>query len=272
MLIGRSRHLPFLWLICIARLIVAVLVCESLYGVDILDTDCHHALWDLSTESIRDDIWRLTRLPRRFSKNPSWLKRDRMPQGFSYQSCSVGIDILDPPPGIQQSPYIEGNWVDLWGQFLELVTRCVVPFGHGGAIEAYGFSFTIINPNTGLGRGICMAPNRGVPMNMGRCIAQRAEAIDRAQRTREANLEEGNYPAASRGSQTRPQQRVNWDSNILGETRSVSAPDPLPQRATISDPSATQLPISDSGEVQSPHEMSPSMGENVQPPVSRNPR
>ena len=260
MLCFQSRQLLFLLFICRARLIVEALECRPSYGVNILAADCHHALWDLSTVSIRENIWEAPRLQRRFSKDPSYQKRDRMPQGFSFQSCSIGIDILDPPPGTDRPAYVEADWVDLWEELVELVRRCVAPRGIGGGTQAHGFSFTIINPNTGLGQGLCMAPNQPIPMDMGRCIAGRAEAIARAQRTHAVTSPPEHYYVNSQGSATQPQQHLNWDPNTLGRTGSGSGMDLSPQRAALTDPSATDPPTDDSNGAQSPREKTPPIG------------
>ena len=266
MFVLQSKQLLVLLLVCLARLIVAELVCRPSYGVAILNPDCQHALWDLSTVSIQDNIWEAPRIRRRFSRDSAHQRRDRMPQGFSSNSCSIGIDILDPPPGTQQPRYVDADWVDLWRELLELVRRCVVEYGLGGSQEAHGFSFTIINPNTGLGEGLCMAPNRDTPMDMGRCIAQRAMEVGQTQATHGDNFRPVYYPADSRESHTRPQERLSWSSGTLGGVSSQPRSSAFPQRATISDLSGARPPTDDSDEVQSPLRLP--VGEDVQPPAS----
>ena len=288
MLLLQSSPLLFLSFICIARLSVAELGCQPAFGVGILDADCHHALWDWATQSIREDVWHAPRdQPAQrhfFSRDPYWIAQYRMPQGFAYRTCSVGIDILDPPPGVQPQRHVEGDWLDMWDQFVQILRHCVVRYGIGGSARSGSFSFTIINPNTGLGRGLCMQSNLNIAMNMARCIAERAQRAEEAGLPAQQHPEsEGEHPESEQNpssmmdtgeSRVGPAQRLSLsgDSSVYGGTGSGFGPYPLPQRATVSGPSGTQSPSYDSSEVQGPRAISPPIEGMVQPRAPRNPR
>lgn len=134
-------------------------LCDPFYGSGINPQDCKQALqklW-LAQSNTHSDAYE-SRAFSRYSTNP----KVRLPQGYVYNSCAIGIDVAKPI-GMRPVEVARGlNWFTVVQTVERVLATCVEgkigPTGYGGH-EDYGELVVVIaNPRTLSLQATCLDP------------------------------------------------------------------------------------------------------------------
>ena len=155
--------------------------------------DCSDAARALSAIASREDLGNHETDERAFSRQGNGPLQFQMPLGYSYATCSLGIDMVDSRTRFS-------NWAFLKRYMNALLNQCVNdPESFvGGRLEVDGFVFIVINPTQLSVRGTCLDSRPEHALNLAQCVESALEG----QRLREA-FEKG------RGQHVNPQTALN---------------------------------------------------------------
>ena len=143
-------------------LITAAVVCIPELGRAIRGTDCGWALGILQTRLTLFDprALNLEHAQQPFVLNSNGDPRFKMPQGASFGTCGVGIDIAPAPRSM-------GSWGSLISEAGSIFIRCARQ-GLGGTSELGHFKIIVVDAGQGMQnlRGTCMSPtpSAGLPL------------------------------------------------------------------------------------------------------------
>ena len=162
--------------------------CKASYGTGIDVYHCKEAL----------EHWRLrfTSAPQKFSRHPIvGGATGTMPQGAIFQTCSIGIDLVDAPFAGSQFRHVVSTWAKLKSDIDQLLYSCVSPrpgtrpqgavehpqWHLGGRLESGSFEYVIVNPDFRIGIGTCLQPRKPLTMSLGKCVETQANFMQHQQ-------------------------------------------------------------------------------------------
>ena len=159
----------------------AEIECRDDYGSMIQRADCSDAARALSAMASREDLGNHKTDERAFSRQGNGPLQFQMPLGYSYATCSLGIDMVDSRTRFS-------NWAFLKRHMNALLDQCVNDLESpvGGRLEVDGFIFVVINPTQLNLRGTCLDSRPGHALNLAQCV----ESVVERERLRGA-FEEG---------------------------------------------------------------------------------
>ena len=168
-------------------LIAAVVTCNRDFGRGINIRDCQQALSDLHAGMIHGDILHRDPVVRRFGRGSNRNYRDRLPKGFPWKSCALGLDIYGDNPKAQ----VSSAWKPMYDEIQKLMDQCVrYSGGIGGYTVQHGFRFVVASPHSSNVIGTCLA-NPQQDQDLGACILSRATvSAQGAQEARQAMQEQ----------------------------------------------------------------------------------
>ena len=149
----------------LALVVDAQIECIEDFGSNIQRRDCLDAARALFAIASREDLGNYDTDDRVFSRQGNGPLKFQMPHGYSYATCSIGIDLLDSRTRIS-------NWALLRRHMYALIDHCVGEPNSfiGGSLEVDGFVFVVINPTQLQVRGTCLESRPRHEWNLAWCV------------------------------------------------------------------------------------------------------
>ena len=146
--------------------------CRIFYGIGIYPADCMQSIIDFYQSLLRNEV--LIDAEILFGRHRPFISlRATLPQGHPYQTCSVGIDVVNPA-----GPPVRSTYRAVFQSLLQLYNACVRLQGSGGFFERDGLVYVIVHTASLVARGTCLEPRVAPVSNIAECIAQKAQAIE----------------------------------------------------------------------------------------------
>jgi len=143
-----SLQLLLIFLFLAPKLLLATNTCHGEeFGSGINPDDCIKVIRQFQTQNIGMNPESEYAFIRRFASHlaAQFTKPCSLPQGFSWQTCSIGLDKSDDDDGM-----VIARWSDIYRHLYGLVDSCVNGKGDGGIGNSLGFEYAITNPSIGL--------------------------------------------------------------------------------------------------------------------------
>jgi len=146
-----------LLLLILYRTSTAVSECNRAFGASIVPADCYTAIRLFNLIAIRDTGNARPVTHVLFSRDPSIAGGLRqMRQTFTYGTCAMGIDFVDPLP---PSGSALSCWLDFRNHMELLIRKCIPQPGAIGGVSKFGsFEVTLANPNDQAVREVVQMP------------------------------------------------------------------------------------------------------------------
>lgn len=166
--------------------------CKASYGTHI---DIYHCV-----EALEQWKPRFRNGQQKFSRHPVvGGSLNTMPQAITFQTCSIGVDLVDVAFGDSQFRHVMSTWSKIKTDIDKLLYSCVSPrpgttppqsaankkWNEGGRLVSGNFEVVIIDPRKGVGVNTCLQPHQTPPMSLGRCVEAQANFLQQSRQSQD---------------------------------------------------------------------------------------